>query len=111
MIFVESRAFSLQRAIHMDDIAFRELQRTLLASPNSGSLIVGTGGLRKLRWGAGERGKRGGVRVIYFPLPRRSVILLLLLYPKNEQEDLTAAQRRVLRAVVAAEIRAHMEER
>lgn len=59
-----------------------------------------------MRWAGSGRGKRGGVRVIYFAVTSRSVIFLLLLYAKNEQEDLTPEQARLLRAVVDAELRA-----
>ena len=104
MIFVESRAFSRQRAEHLDDAEFRALQAAILENPEAGVSIAGTGGLRKLRWAASGRGRRGGMRVIYFPLLSRSVIFLLLLYPQNAQDDLTPEQKRTLRGLVYAEI-------
>lgn len=104
MIFVETRAFSRQRAEHLDDAEFRALQLALLENPEAGASIAGTGGLRKLRWAGSGRGRRGGVRVIYFPLLSRSVVLLFLLYPKNEQDDLTPEQKRTLRRLMDAEI-------
>ena len=61
-------------------------------------------GLRKIRWLAEGRGKRGGVRVIYYPMPARSVILMLLVYPKNQQDDLTSEQKRRLAQLVRAEL-------
>jgi mRNA-degrading endonuclease RelE of RelBE toxin-antitoxin system len=66
--------------------------------------LPGTGGLRKLRWGTHDRGKRGGVRVIYFFVERRSLILLLLVYPKNVQDDLTTEQTRMLKDLVRREL-------
>ncbi len=110
MIFVETRVFSRYRAEHLGEEQFRALQGVLVDDPTAGVLIPGTGGLRKLRWSAGGRGKRGGVRIIYFPLLTRSMVLLLLLYPKNEQEDLTPEQKRVLRALVEAEIAARSDD-
>ena len=110
MIFVESHAFSRRRTEHLDDEDFRTLQGALLDNPEAGAVIPGTGGLRKLRWSAEGRGKRGGVRIIYFPLLSRSVILLLLLYAKNEQDDLTPEQKRILRWLVKAEIAAKAGE-
>jgi hypothetical protein len=104
MIFIEFRAFSRRRAELLDDESFRALQRVLLENPEAGAEIKGTGGLRKLRWAVEGHGKRGGVRVIYIPLRTRAVILFLLLYQKNEQEDLTAGQKRLLRALVEREI-------
>lgn len=106
MIFVEFRAFSRGRAEHLDEDEFRALQNALLANPEAGVLIPGTGGLRKLRWAGSGRGKRGGVRIIYYHLLPRDVLLLLLVYPKNEQDDMTPEQKRILRALVASEIEA-----
>jgi hypothetical protein len=68
-------------------------------------LIEGTGGIRKLRWGEQGRGKRGGLRIIYYWHPQREIFLLLYLYRKNEQKDLTAEQRRVLAKVVQKELK------
>jgi hypothetical protein len=104
MIFVESRAFSRRRAEHLHDAELRALQTALLQDPEAGVSIPGTGGLRKLRWAGSGRGRRGGMRVIYFPLLSRRVIFLLLLYSKNEQDDLTPEQKRTLRRLVYAEI-------
>ncbi|HEX8276299.1 MAG TPA: hypothetical protein VF615_26905 [Longimicrobiaceae bacterium] len=104
MIFIETRPFSRRRAEHLDDDDFRSLQEALLADPTAGVVIPGSGGLRKLRWSTAGKGKRGGGRVIYFPILARSVILLLLFYSKNEQDDLTPEQKRILWALVQTEI-------
>ncbi len=105
MIFVETRSFSRRRAEQITDEQFRMLQLALIERPDAGNLIPGTGGLRKLRWGSEGRGKRGGVRLIYHTVPRRGLILLLFLYPKNEQGDLTPDQIRILRTLVQSELR------
>ncbi|HEY0153192.1 MAG TPA: hypothetical protein VGB92_14400 [Longimicrobium sp.] len=110
MIFVEARAFSHRRADHLSDSEFRALQTALLIDPERGVVIPGTGGLRKLRWSGSGRGRRGGLRVIYFLLESGDLVLLLLLYPKNQQDDLTPEQTRILRDLIAAEIRARAEE-
>ncbi|HEX2092280.1 MAG TPA: type II toxin-antitoxin system RelE/ParE family toxin [Longimicrobiaceae bacterium] len=110
MIFVESRAFSRRRAEHLDEEDFRALQSALVRNPHAGDQIPGTGGLRKLRWAGVGRGKRGGVRIIYYPLLSRNMIFLLLLYAKNEQENLTPEQKRILQALVEAEIAAQAGE-
>jgi len=104
MIFVETRVFSRQRREHLEEEQFRALQNHLLVNPQSGARIPGTGGLRKLRWSTEGRGKRGGVRVIYFVAEARNLVLLLLLYPKNVQDDLSAEQKRVLKELVRAEL-------
>lgn len=109
MIFVEFSAFARNRSECLDDEQYRALQNALLRVPESGALIPGTGGLRKLRWVSEGRGKRGGVRVIYYPVLTRSLILMLLIYPKNAQDDLTPEQKRILKSLVRAEL-ARMEE-
>ena len=73
--------------------------------PTSGALIRGTGGLRKIRWQGSGRGKRGGVRVIYYWATNDDVILMLLMYPKSEKDDLTPEQRKVLAAIVQEEFK------
>ena len=65
--------------------------------------MPGSGGLRKLRWRLPGRGKRGGARLIYYWNRAAERVYLLFLYPKNVQADLTPAQLRVLRALVARE--------
>jgi mRNA-degrading endonuclease RelE of RelBE toxin-antitoxin system len=62
-----------------------------------------SGGLRKLRWAGSGHGKRGGLRVIYYWHVPGSVILLLLAYPKNEQENLTSAQLKILKSIIQSE--------
>jgi mRNA-degrading endonuclease RelE of RelBE toxin-antitoxin system len=104
MIFVESSSFNRSRSKYLDDEQYRGLQNALLADLRAGARIPGTGGLRKIRWGAEGRGKRGGVRVIYYPLESRSVVLMLLIYPKNEQDDLTPDQKRILLGLVETEL-------
>jgi hypothetical protein len=66
----------------------------LAAHPLAGDLIVGTGGVRKVRFGAKGRGKSGGVRVIYYFCDEGMPLYALLIYGKNERADLTAAERR-----------------
>ena len=75
------------------------------ARPTAGAVIAGTGGLRKLRSGATGRGKRGGLRLIYYWHQRSGRLLLLLAYAKNERDDLTGEQKALLRAIVEKEYR------
>ncbi len=72
----------------------------LSAHPKSGDLIEGTGGVRKLRWGRGGRGKSGGVRVIYYYHSELMPLYLLTLFAKNEQDNLTKAERNELMKLV-----------
>lgn len=77
----------------------------LLLRPEQGPLIPSSGGLRKLRWKRRGGGKRGGLRVIYFWDKEGETVYMLLLYSKNEQEDLTPTQLRVLSKLVREELK------
>ncbi|WP_020146880.1 type II toxin-antitoxin system RelE/ParE family toxin [Thioalkalivibrio sp. ALJ15] len=95
--FIETPTFTRQfQAIASDD-ELKELQRILIAKPD---LIQGTGGLRKIRIGLGRQGKRGGGRVIYF-LASTETIYLILAYPKNVKDNLTATEKTALKAMSA----------
>ena len=88
---------------HLDDETYRALQLALILRPTQGAIIQGGAGLRKLRWAAPGRGKRGGVRLIYYWEPESQTFYLLNLYAKNEQGDLTAAQLKILAKLVREE--------
>ena len=103
MLIIETPVFTRQMLAEQGDEEYRKLQLALVRNPEMGALIPGTGGLRKVRWAAEGRGKRGGVRVIYYWAGRPEVLLMLYLYPKNEQEDLTPDQKLVLRRIVEIE--------
>lgn len=81
-----------------------ELEVQLIAQPDAGDMIPGGRGLRKLRRPAKGRGKRGGARIIYYHVIADSVVLLILAYAKNEQEDLTRDQLRTLATLVQSEL-------
>lgn len=104
MLIVETPVFTRQVLAAMPDEDYRELQLSLVMNPERGVVIRGSSGLRKLRWGAEGRGKRGGVRLIYYYVPRRRLILMLFLFAKNEQDDLTPEQLRRVKAVVDQEL-------
>jgi hypothetical protein len=103
MEFRESRAFSKRVDRDFSAEEYRALQLHLVARPDAGQVIPGTGGLRKLRWSARGQGKRGGARIIYFWFVARARIYLLAIYAKNEQDDLSAEEKRVLRGLVEAD--------
>ena len=88
--FVETKLFSRLVGEYLPDDEYAELQRTLIANPNAGALIPGSGGIRKLRWGTRGRGKRGGIRVIYYAKTRQAMIWMLTLYAKNVAENISA---------------------
>lgn len=105
MIFFETPVFTSQIKALVDDDDYLELQRQLAAHPESGDLIPRSGGLRKIRMALPGRGKRGGARVIYYWIAAREQIYMLLAYPKNVQDDLTPQQLKVLRGLVAEELK------
>lgn len=103
VVIIETRAFTKRIDALLTPDEYRELQLELVARPLAGTVIPGTGGLRKLRWAGTGRGKRGGLRVIYYYAASPSQILLLFVFAKNERSDLTPGQRESLRAIVESE--------
>ena len=103
MEFRETSIFTKRVTDLLSDEAYAELQSMLRARPDAGSVIRGSGGIRKLRWKTASSGKRGGLRIIYYRYVSAERIYMLLLYKKNEQEDLTPRQLRLLRQVIEAD--------
>ena len=99
MLFIESKIFEKLRGDYFDDESYREFQNFLLEQPLTGDTIQGTGGLRKVRWSAKGKGRRGGVRTIYLYLVEQSHIHFLTVYAKNEMSDLTAKENKILKAL------------
>ena len=88
--FIETKLFSQLVAEYLSDEEYSKLQQTLIGKPEAGDLIPGSGGVRKLRWKGSGRGKRGGVRVIYYARSRQGQIWMLTLYAKNVSENIPA---------------------
>jgi hypothetical protein len=103
MVILETPVFTKQITELLDDESYAKLQYQLRLNPEIGDLIPGTGGLRKVRWKAEGRGKRGGIRVIYYWHGLDDVTYMLLAYAKNQQENLTDAQKRILKQLVSEE--------
>jgi len=97
--FIESPVYSDQIDDLLSEEDHRQLQMHLLERPDRGDVIKGSGGLRKLRWAGSGRGKRGGIRVIYY-LWRGDTAFLLFAYPKNQQEGLTPVQAKLLKNLI-----------
>ncbi|MCP5534664.1 MAG: type II toxin-antitoxin system RelE/ParE family toxin [Akkermansiaceae bacterium] len=97
--FIESPVFSEQIDGLLSEEEQRQLQLTLLEQPERGDLIKGSGGLRKLRFAGSGRGKRGGIRVVYY-LWHEDTAFMLLAYPKNKQSDLTPPQLKLLKTLI-----------
>jgi hypothetical protein len=113
MEFFEAPAFTRYVSSFLTDDEYREMQGRLAAAPEAGDMIPGTGGFRKLRWADPKRGKgrRGGLRVIYYYFSGENQIWLMTLYDKNEASDLTPKQKQALKTAIEAEIRARQAGR
>lgn len=107
-LFAELPAFSRFRDDYLDDDSFRDMQNTLLTQPETGDVIEGTGGLRKLRHADSRRGKgkRGGLRVIYFWWEAGRQFWLFTVYDKDEMDDLTAKEKKALKSMLKQELEA-----
>lgn len=99
MIFIETSFFTEDLSDHLADEEYGKLQDYLAEHPEAGDLIEETGGLRKIRWGAKGKGKRGGVRIIYYHVISASHIRMLLIYRKGIQDTLTKKEKALLRSI------------
>jgi mRNA-degrading endonuclease RelE of RelBE toxin-antitoxin system len=97
VVFIETPTFTKSILKLLDDESYSALQLHLAGHPDSGDIIRGSGGIRKIRWAGCGRGKRGGLRIIYYWWTAKDRISMLLVYPKNEQDDLSADQVKQLR--------------
>ena len=111
-VFKELPAFARFRPDYLDDDGFRWLQQTLMHNPEAGDVMQGTGGLRKLRFADERRGKgkRGGLRVIYYWWNGGSQFWLFTLYDKDEAADLSAKEKKVLKEMLTKELEAWNEQ-
>ena len=111
-VFVELPPFERYRAEYLDDDAFLRLQQLLMLNPEAGALIPGTGGLRKMRFADKRRGKgkRGGLRVIYYWWDAGLQFWLFTIYDKDELADLTKAQREMLKQMIKNELQARRNQ-
>jgi len=111
--FVEAPPFTQLLRGYLSDDEYAGLQQFLAHDPDAGDVIPGTGGFRKLRWTDPRRrkGKRGGLRVIYFYFVEDRQIWLMTLYGKDEVTDLTPDEKRALKAGVEQEARQRAQRR
>ena len=113
MEFVEAPAFSRHLAEYLSDGDYTELQIRLERNPDAGEVMPGTGGFRKLRWRDRRRGegRRGGLRIIYYYFATDQQIWLMTIYGKNEAADLTAEEKKTLKAAIELELKARSASR
>ncbi len=88
LAFIEMGPFAGVREKYLDDDEFAALQLYLAEHPRAGVVIPHSGGCRKLRWATEGRGKRGGLRVIYFLRPEQGEIVLVTMYSKNVRDNI-----------------------
>lgn len=103
MEFIRLPVFEKTAATILTEAGIIELEVWLTAQPDAGDVIPGARGLRKLRYPAKGHGKRGGARVIYYHIHPQHLIILIFAYAKNEQEDLTPKQLKLLTALIRTE--------
>ena len=100
MEFIETPTFTRMVTALLTDDEYRGLQNELMEDPESGDIIKGGGGIRKLRYAAQGRGKSGGVRVIYYWVKDNHQIFMLVVYPKSKKDNLTDKETAILREFV-----------
>lgn len=99
--FVYTKLFERTRKGVLTDDEMKAVEDALLDHPEAGPVMVGTGGVRKVRAAQEGRGKRGSARVVYLYIPEQRTVYFILAFPKNVQGNLTAEQKKAVRDVVA----------
>ena len=101
--FVETKLFTELVLDYLSDDEYAAMQQFLVVNPEAGDVIPGSGGVRKLRWGVAGRGKRGGLRVIYFLRRRNDEVWMLTLYAKNVADNIPAKVLKKIKEEIDAE--------
>jgi len=101
--FVETKLFTELVLHYLSDDEYAAMQQFLVANPEAGDVIPASGGVRKLRWGVAGRGKRGGLRVIYFLRRRNDEVWMLTLYAKNVADNIPAKVLKKIKEAIDAE--------
>ncbi len=105
MKIVETPVFTKRVKTLIPEEEYRKLQNELILNPERGKIIKGSGGLRKIRWSIPGKGKSGGVRVIYYFVIQRETILMLFVYTKSDQDNLTKDQLKILKSLIKEEFK------
>lgn len=101
--FIETRLFTKLVEDYLSDEEYRQVQLELIKNPKLGPVVSGSGGVRKLRWRAPGRGKRGGYRIIYFIYRPQEVIWMLTIYPKNVRDSIPGPVLKQIRQEIEGE--------
>jgi len=107
-VFFETSLFTSTVGNYLTDDGYRELQTHLQLNPQAGDVMPLTGGFRKLRWADERRGKgkRGGLRVVYYWLMNDGQFWMFAIYDKDELENLTGDQEKALKKAIETELKA-----
>ena len=97
MEIIETKMFTQKICQLLNDDEYNKLQNHLVNNPNSGDIIKGSGGLRKLRWKLPNTGKSGGLRNIYYHYKDKHQIYMIYVYEKSKVSDLTPSQIALLK--------------
>ncbi len=100
MVIIETRTFTKRIEKMMKDDEYRLLQEALIKKPDIGAILKGSGGLRKARWKLEGKGKSGGIRIIYYWVSANDQIVMMYVYEKSKQENLTPKQITLLSEAV-----------
>jgi mRNA-degrading endonuclease RelE of RelBE toxin-antitoxin system len=105
--FVETKSFTASLPDYLTDEEYRALQQVLLENPMAGDVMQGTGGFRKLRWPDSRRGKgkRGGLRVIYYWIGQDKKIWMFAIYDKDEMADLSPSEKKALKSAIESQLK------
>lgn len=100
LTFIELSPFSKRRADLLSDDEFQALQQYLLENHSLGKYLQHTGGCQKIRWAShNNQGKSSGVRIIYYHVGTKGRLYLLLIYPKNAQDNLTQTEKALMKQI------------
>ena len=101
--FVETTVFNKRwRDLNLSDDDLQNLQSYIIKNPNAGDIIVGTGGLTKLRWALPNRGKRGGVRILHVDFTRQKTVFLINCYGKNQKDNISDSEKAMYKTLIEA---------
>jgi mRNA-degrading endonuclease RelE of RelBE toxin-antitoxin system len=101
--FFEATMFTATLGDYLGDDEYIQLQKDMLANPECGDIMPRTGGFRKLRWPDNRRGKgkRGGLRVVYYWLSGNNQFWMFAIYGKDEMDSLTSDQEKQLKKAIS----------
>lgn len=103
MEFIETLGFTNKVQDYLNDEELYDFQVHLILNPHAGDVIPGSNGLRKVRWNGKGKGKRGGLRVIYFNRLTNAEIWLLDIYAKNKKDNISLEKLKILRKEIPYE--------